>query len=197
MRRRRFLGLLGVGVGLATAGCSSGNSSETGTGTNPTPNRRAPPEYDCSVAGRPTLTGGSRARGDTVESRPYPDGPPPLGDEDAVVEYVTRYERALVQRRVRNDAPERVTAFGLSGGTRIYDAPADTALVRFRYTYWYEYEADGNRTVHADSPIHYATYYVDDSVVVRAKREGFLDDAEEAKLIPDPWESGEPVECFD
>jgi hypothetical protein len=196
MRRRRLLGLVGVGLGLGTAGCSSEDDPSLGIGASPRPSRReSPPEYDCGEASRPTLTDDARARGH--EPLDYPDGPPPLGEDQTVVEYVTQYERALVQRRVRNDAPERVTAFGLNGGTRTYAAPADAALVRFRYTYYYEYEAAGNRSVHADSPTNYATYYVDESVVVRAEREGFLDDADEEKLIPDPWEDGEPIECFD
>lgn len=196
MRRRRFLGLFGVGFGLGTAGCSSDDSPGTGSAGGPTPGgRSSPPEYDCSEAGRPTLTDDVRERGDSVEPLDYPDGPPPLGDDEAFIEYVKQYERALVRKRVRSDTRGRVTGFGLSGDARTFDAPPDAAIVRFRYSYYYGFENHAGSIVHSDSFINFATYYLDESVVVRAHRETRLDDEE--ALVPDPWESGDPVQCFD
>ncbi|WP_157525804.1 hypothetical protein [Halorientalis sp. IM1011] len=139
-----------------------------------------------------------RERGDSVEPLEYPDdGPPPLGDDQAVVGYVKQYEHALVQKRIRSETRGRVTGFGLSGDARTFDAPPDAAIVRFRYSYHYGFENHAGSTVHSDSPTNYATYYVDESVVVRAHRKGFLDDEKEQALIPDPWGSGDPVQCFD
>jgi len=196
MRRRRYLGLLGVGFGLGSAGCSSVDSPATGSAGDPTPSgRSSPPEYDCSEASRPTLADDVRARDDTIELRSYPEGPPPLGDDQAVVGYVKQYEHALVQKRVRSETRGRVTGFGLSGDARTFDAPPDAAIVRFRYSYQYGFVNHAGSTVHSDSFINFATYYLDESVVVRAHRETRLDNEE--ALVPDPWESGDPVKCFD
>ncbi|WP_280178836.1 hypothetical protein [Halorussus halobius] len=40
----------------------------------------------------------------------------------------------------------------------------------------------------------FASYYVDESVLVRAARTGRPDDDD--ALDPDPWATSEPVDCF-
>jgi hypothetical protein len=71
-------------------------------------------------------------------------------------------------------------------------------VVRVLYTYYYNYDdspdPETTATVHADSPTMYATYYLDDRVLVRAGEYGMLDD--ESALRPDPWDSGKVVECW-
>ena len=196
MRRRHFLGVLAVGFGLGTAGCSSETESppaETPSG-EPTDanNRTVPPEYDCDEASRPTLREAVRARNETLEPLPYPDGPPPLGNEGAVTDYVTQYERAYVRKRERRDAAGSVTNFDLyPPDAKTYRVLGGSAVVRLKY--WFTYQI-GDGTV-LDSSTQYATYYIDESVVIRTERDGPLED--EGALVPDPWESGVPVECFE
>jgi hypothetical protein len=147
MRRRHFLGVLGVGFGLGTAGCSSEAgtpSAETASGeptgqssTIDTATRTAPPDYDCGEASRPTLDSADRRTDDAVEPQAYPGGPPRIGDEHNVVEHATQYERAFVQNSSRRDLDGRTAQFGFG----VHDIWAHTALdsaaaVRLEYNYF-------------------------------------------------------------
>lgn len=60
--------------------------------------------------------------------------------------------------------------------------------VRLRYTYWETLEREDG-TVHGDSPTIVVSYYVDDSVVLRAAAMGHDADA------PDPLAAGGLLEC--
>ncbi|USZ67803.1 hypothetical protein NGM10_13840 [Halorussus salilacus] len=132
---------------------------------------------------------------DAVEPTAYPTRPDSLADEDEVAEYVEAYERAYRRNALVEEWGDDLTRQTTSvRDVRTDDAPEGAAVVRVRYTYSETVEQPEGTEMHGDSPTVFASYYVDESVVVRAEDTGPRDD--EDALDPDPWETGEPVECF-
>lgn len=202
--RRALLATLGAAVPAALAGCLAGTPGDdgstddtaqtddsTGDGTP-----RGRPEVDCTRAARPPETAIGDAETPSDNSR-YPERPESLSDESAVETYLTAYERAYRRNALAEQYGDELTTAGVPlGSTQWFDSREGSAVVRVRYQYYYEYSSDPETTavVHADSATTYATYYLDDRVLVRAEASGMLDD--ESALRPDPW-GGEPVECWE
>lgn len=160
-----------------------GNPAETPADTPTTPERGPP---DCVDPERPEPDEGSGG----VEPVSYPEKPPSLQNDERVADYIVAYENAyrtnaLLERQ--GSDLERVQ-LGI-GGPEFFDSPPNSTIARVSYTYGYQW---GSAV--ADSPNTYVSYYVDDSVVARAEREGLLDD--EDALEPDPLEGGTVLECF-
>lgn len=162
-----------------------GNSSTDVPTASPTITGPEPP--GCDDPDRPEPGSGS----EVVEPASYPNEPPSLADDEAVAAYVRAYEEAYR----RNDLIEqhgnelRDVQIGV-GEPRFYESPPGSRIARTTYTYGYTVGS----TI-ADSPNTHVSYYVDNSVVVRAEHVGVLDD--EGELEPDPLVDGEVLECFD
>lgn len=196
--RRRTLALTGTAL-ISLAGCLGDPLAGSSDGA-----RTTPPEYDCATADRPEPDELDADSSDTestdedagaVEPTAYPTRPASLSDDEEAAEYVQAYERAYrrnaLVERWGDDLTEQSTWIE---GVRTYDAPEGAAVVRVQYTYSETVEESDGTEIIGDSPTVYASYYVDDSVVIRAVDTGLRDD--ERALDPDPWETGEPLECF-
>jgi hypothetical protein len=213
--RRHILSAVGAAVPVALAGCLAGTPvDDPATGDGSTSDDRSPdgtatddpttvstprgrPEVDCATASRPPESPIGDRETPTDASR-YPERPDSLADESAVETYLTAYERAYRRNSLAEGYGEELTTAGVPlGSLRHFDSREGSAVVRVRYQYYYEYTDDPDTTavVHADSATTYATYYLDDRVLVRAEATGRL--ADESALRPDPWATGSVVECWD
>jgi len=107
---------------------------------------------------------------------------------------VKSYERAHRLNALRGEYGSSLTNATLfDRHTWVHEAPEGAAIGRLKYTYSYSHENNGE-TVASDSVVIYASYYIDDSMVLRAVEEG--DRMDDSELDPDPVETGQPVECF-
>ncbi|MFC5367101.1 hypothetical protein [Salinirubrum litoreum] len=214
--RRSVLSAVGAALPVALAGClagtpgddpatgddspaDDGSPEESQTDEQPTGSTpRGRPEVDCATASRPPVSPIGDAETPTDASR-YPERPDSVADESAVETYLTEYERAYRRNSLAEGYGEELTTAGVPlGSTRVFDSREGSAVVRVRYQYYYEYSDDDPDTtavIHADSATTYATYYLDDRVLVRAEETGRL--ADESVLRPDPWSSGTVVECWE
>jgi hypothetical protein len=205
--RRALLATLGAALPVALAGCLADTPGDVGSPTDAsqTDERttdstlRGRPDVACTSASRPPETAIGDAETPSDASR-YPARPDSLSDESAVETYLTQYERAYRRNALAEQHGDELTTAGVPlGSTRWFDSQEGAAVVRVRYTYYYNYadssDPETTATVHADSPTTYATYYLDDRVLVRAGEYGMLDD--ESALRPDPWDSGRVVECWE
>lgn len=175
---------------MLSSGCLGG-ASEPATGTpNPT---AEPSAYDCDTANRPPSPGPDADPPGDAERYTYPDRPDSPSNE-AVRSYVERYERAYRLNELRSRWGANLDHAGVFvEGTDTYDAPDGAVIARVEYAYGAGIEGNDG-PIEVDSPTIYASYYVDDDVVLRAVEEGHQED--ESRLIPDPIEQGQPVECF-
>lgn len=196
LRRRTLLGLGTVLVGgcsaLESARSAPNGGHPTTTGPpSPTPaGERPPPAYDCHAAHRPTPS-----TADPSEEQAYPSPPASLSEEQRVVEFVAAYERAYRRNALRATHGEHLRDVGVSVNDQwVHDASAGSAVVRLRYAYFYTVGRPDETPIHADSPVTYVSYYLDEAVAIRAVDEGLRED--ESALDPDPWDTGSPVACF-
>lgn len=204
--RRAVLSALGSALPVALAGCLAGTPGDDASPTDDAAqtddstgdgSARGRPEVDCERASRPPETPIGDAETPTDASQ-YPERPESLSDDSTVETYLTTYERAYRRNALADQYGDELTTAGVPlGATRHFDSREGSAVVRVRYQYYYEYSSDPETTavVHADSATTYATYYLDDRVLVRAEASGMLDD--ESVLRPDPWDSGAVVECWE
>ncbi|MFC7097719.1 hypothetical protein [Halobaculum marinum] len=117
-----------------------------------------------------------------------------MTDESTLLSYVKEYERAYRLNDLYTEYGDNLdhgTIFIYETWT--YEAPEDAAIARLKCPYSHGY-TQGDSQVEADSPTIYASYYIDDAVVLRASKTGYQED--ESKLDPDPIEWGLPMECF-
>jgi hypothetical protein len=212
MRRRRFLAL--VAASPLLAGCNSIPSSGTAdepsrtqgetqqqTTTNPDTDsetrttvsdallrERDPPSPEqLPTAARPPATEPPNATEDTNEPLSYPDNPASYTAE-AVGEFVEAYERAYRRNDLLDEYGSALAGQGLyPNGVETLAVTEGAGVGRIQYTYSATVkQADGY--VIDDSVVYLVTYYVDESVVVRAAT---TDQREHRDvLVPDPWESG-------
>ncbi|MBX0288523.1 twin-arginine translocation signal domain-containing protein [Halomicroarcula sp. F28] len=157
--------------------------SETATATPGTPERDRP---TCVEPTRPDPDSGSGA----VDPVSYPETRPEVSESSAMAEYIAAYETAYRTNWLLEEHGSELTDvyFGVGEPTYFDSLPA-SVTGRLRYTYGFELES-----AIADSPTIYASYYVDDAVVVRAEHRGWLRD--EDVLEPNPLDSGHVLECF-
>lgn len=219
MRRRRFLALIAASPLLA--GCNDISSSrtadeppktsrETQKQTTTTPNtesetpttvsnmllrERDPPSSDnLPTVDRLPATEPPNATDDTIQPLSYPDKPAAYTAE-SVAEFVEAYERAYRRNSLLNDHGSVLIAQGLySNGAETLAVTEGAGIGRIQYTYSASIE-ETDRVIVEDSVSYLVTYYVDESVVVRAAT---TDQREHRDvLVPDPWGSGvilEPTE---
>ncbi|QLG28046.1 hypothetical protein HUG10_10980 [Halorarum halophilum] len=207
MRRRNLLILTGAGFSGILAGCLSterlaGNddtetvSEQTDTSAEATSfeDREGPPEYDCDTAERPEPDALDTSDEDAVEPVSYPAPLDSTANQDTVVTYIKEYEQAYRRNESVSRWEAQLDQFSMGfSDTRVYDSPVNAALVRVQYQYGETIEQSGE-VVYADSPIIFVTYYVDQSVVIRAESGRTPEDPD--TLYPDPWLEGNPVQCF-
>lgn len=200
MKRRVALLTGGSIVGALLSGCLSG-ASESPTGTqsqteSDTQTRTVAetPVYDCNDGYRPPEPSSDDDPPGEDERYTYPQRPESLSDESVVLSYVEAYERAYrlndlyFQYRTHLD---HASIFGYDTWT--YEAPEGAAIARLKYTYSYGY-TQGDSQIEADSPAIYASFYIDEAVLLRKAVSGHQED--ESELVPDPTEGGLPMECL-
>lgn len=178
MRRRSFL--LVTAAALPTvAGCQNTGRADA-------------PEYDCSRASRPEPSAPDRS--DAVRPAAYPDPPANPGTDAQVTAFVEDFEAAYRRNLLVQRWGENLTGFGFStSATWTADARSAAGVAGVEYTFYYETGRPEETVVHADSPYHTAVYYVDDSVALRAHREGSRSRGDD----PDPREDGDEVACYE
>lgn len=132
----------------------------------------------------------------SVEPADYPERPGSLSDAAAVRTYVEDYERAYKRNEWLEQLEAELVGFGMDvERTWNHDSAAGTAIARLKYTFWFTDEEEDGSLAAGHSEVIYASYYVDDAVVLRAADAGRREDV--VARDPDPLETGEPVECFD
>jgi hypothetical protein len=152
------------------------------------------PSIDCDYADRPPSPPQDADPPGDVERYIYPDRPDSLSSESTVRTYVRLYERAHRLNALRREYESSLTYVTFRDRTTwVHEAPERAAIGRVKYTYSYRHETDGE-PIASDSVVIYASYYIDDSMVLRAVEEG--DRMDDSELNPDPVETGQPVECF-
>jgi len=205
MKRRHALLAGGHCLSVLVSGCV-GNLSEPATGTpaqtptemahetatktaTPTSNR---PAYNCDAATRPTSPDPDATPPGDDKRYTYPSRPESLLNEE-IRSYAERYERAYRLNKLYSQHGAHLEHASVSvRNADIYASPGGTVIVQVKYTYDAEIEGDDG-PIEIDSPILYASYYVDD-VVLRAVDKRLQEDV--SRLVADPLERGEPVECF-
>lgn len=215
MNRRDFLA--GVGVALTVfAGCNgdSGNNTTTEPTTNPktttptgtpTQTNTPTPDYllgksgppsreDLESARRPPVEDPPESTEDTVSPREYPSTPSSFG-ADAVEQFVESHERAYRCNALLEQFGADLVSFEPDWDwTVALDSDGDAGVGRCSYRYSDRVDqGDGSEAI-GDSPTFVVTYYVDDSLIVRAEDTGRVKSRNE--LSPDPWETGvilEPI----
>ena len=195
MNRRRVLTYASAGLVGGLSGCLNGKSpdredaSETGSPTQ----TAETPTYECDAATRPASPGPDADPPGDAERYTYPTRPDSLSDEE-VRSYVARYERAYRLNKTYSQRGAYLNQVSVTiEETEIYDAPDGAVIVQVAYTYDAEIEGDDG-PIEIDSPLLYASYYVDDEVVLRAVDKKLQENV--SRLVVDPITQGQPVECF-
>ena len=193
MRRRTLLAIGGSALSLSVAGCLDAPGSDlSGTQVEPLPGG---PDVDCSESSRPQPE--PQDGEDLVQPAEYPGPPPVQLDEESAIEYVQRFEEAYRTNKEISQT-DRLHWVSVSVvDTWTYDAPEGAAVVRLRTHFSGTAETEeAEGELHYDIWDVYVTYYVDPTLIVRAEKRN-QSQVDTAELDPDPFESGEPVACFD
>lgn len=187
-------GCVGTGSGPVTdtpAQTATETARETAIGTPTLTAER--PAYDCDAANRPAPPDHDANPPGDNKRYTYPSQPESLSNEE-IRTYSEQYERAYRLNKLYSQHGAHLEHASVSvRNADIYAAPARAVIVQVKYTYDAEIEGDDG-PIEIDSPILYASYYVDDEVVLRAVNKRLQEDV--SRLVADPLEQGEPVECF-
>jgi len=195
MDRRRVLTYASVGFAGGLSGCLIGWGSDSeDTPETETPSQTAEkPTYECDAATRPASPEPDVDPPGSAERYTYPTRPDSLSNEK-VRSYVAQYERAYRLNKTYSLRGAYLNQVSVSiEKTETYEAPDGAAIGQVMYTYDAEIEGDDG-PIEIDSPILYASYYVDDEVVLRAVDTELQESA--SRLVVDPITQGQPVECF-
>lgn len=192
MRRRRVLAL--VATAPLVAGCSTVLPSESGGVLD----SRESPQHDKLLSKPlPPAEEPLDATEDTVAVLQYP-GKPTSYTSQPVQSFVENHERAYRRNEVlgRNGGDLVAHRFDFDW-TVALDASEKAGVGRCQYSYTTTERSDSDDAgpVVGDSPTYVVTYYVDDSMTVRAEGTGPTERQDE--LSPDPWESGVVLEPAD
>ncbi len=204
MKRRRALLASSSCLVSLVSGCLGGSSesaTETLSGTpneaeNDTSTQTVPetPVADCDMVYRPSSPSQETDLPGEDERYIYPQRPESLSEASAVISYVSAYERAYRMNDLYSQHGTDLEHASLSiDDSWTYEAPNGAAIVRLKCTYGYVANRGGSRFT-GDSPTIYVSYYISETVVLRAVERGYQED--ESNLVPDPIEQGRPVECF-
>lgn len=182
----------------------TGCSSSRGTDAPSTDAVAAPDRYDCDDVTRPDPD--DPAAEDALDPVAYPSRPESLATDG--IEFVTDFERAYRQNAVIDEYGDAARAFEFDridwelsviepardadddteAATATDDGAVDPVLVAVVY----DLSVETTVGEHDEWDVR-VTYYVDDSVVLRARYAGI---ANEPTIDPDPRRDGEPVVCF-
>ncbi len=151
------------------------------------------PRADCDAVSRPpTPDPDADPPGDTTDYT-YPPPPESLEDDD-VREYAERFERAYRLNKRYEIRGSHLNQLNVRiEGSKTFDAPEGATIAQVKYTYFAKSEGDDGSVV-IDSPLLYASYYIDERIVLRAVDKKLQEDV--SRLVVDPIEQGQPVECF-
>lgn len=180
---------------LLLSGCNSGSSDGTTNEATTTDgettllaDRDPPPAEGLPTTVRPAAGEPPNPSGDTVAPTGYPERPESYTDE-SVGGFVEGYERAYRRNGLLAEYGGSLIDQGTAvDWVRTLDATTTAGVGRLQYRYSATID-EGEEIVVSDSPTVVATYYVDDSVVVRAAATGRRERRD--VLDPDPWETGE------
>jgi hypothetical protein len=149
--------------------------------------------YDCENLYRPEPPGSGFDPPGDEERYEYPARPESLSNADAVRSFVEAFERAYTLNDLFAEYATALDRASVVVEDRwLHEAPEGAAVGRIEYTYSYRIDR-GDYYVDQDSPTYFASYYVDDAVVLRAVESCCPED--ESKLRSDPLEEGRPVAC--
>lgn len=181
MDRRQFLSLT-----LATplfSGCVANSPPEETILGKPIP----PSRDTLETTQRPPAEEPPNATQETVSPQLYPTRPSTYDDE-SVNKFVAPHERAYRCNSLLDRYGSKLVSFDtMWDWTSTLATNGDVGVGRCQYTYS-ETVDDEDGTVIGDSPTIVVTYYVDDSMIVRAEDSGTVERRDE--LTPDPWETG-------
>lgn len=172
MNRRTFLGAISV-IGTSLAGC---------TGHVTVPGESA----DGSPSGTPTPSATAYSE---VERPPCPEFPDSLTDE-TVAQFITRFEEAYAARVALPTNTANIEAVHVSANTEDVIQTDGGWLVHLTVrepTYTYRSPTE---SPHYDPGIYYASYFLRDDAVLRARGTEHIDPRENGADSP-----GEPVSC--
>lgn len=195
MHRRRVLSLVSATAVPGVAGCTTGTDSDD-TDEGLLADRGSPPVDKLLSETRPSAERPRDANEETVDPIWYP-GKPASYSSRSVRSFVETFERAYRRNEVLGKYGGGLVAHRFDfDWTAALDASETAGVGRCQYSYTTAERSDSadddaSRIV-GDSPTYVVTYYVDDSVVVRAEDSGKVDRRDE--LTPDPWESGVVLE---
>lgn len=153
---------------------------------------REPPSRDELIrAGRPPAKRPTTSDPSTVEPIPYPERPNSY-TESSIQNFVESYEEAYRRNLLLGEYGGSLIDQGTYvDWTYVFDVTESAGVARLQYTYSVSQRQNG-RVVVSDSNSYLVTYYVDDSMVVRAQVEDSA--AQRDILEPDPWEDGKILE---
>jgi len=196
MHRRRVLSLAATAAASVIAGCTTVvNPSDDGDSDDGVLAERGPPPVDEHLSEpRPPAERPPNANEETVDPIWYP-GKPSSYTSQSVRSFVDDHERAYRRNEVLGKYGADLVAhhFDVDWVVALdVGEEAGVGRCQYRYTTTERSDSDDAAPVVGDSPTYVVTYYVDDSVVVRAEGTGPADGQDE--LTPDPWESGVVLE---
>jgi hypothetical protein len=195
MNRRGVVVYASVGLAGLLSGCLNGRSSDgmDASETDGPTQTAETPTYECDAATRPASPSPDADPPGAADRYTYPTRPDSLSNEE-VRSYVAQYERAYRLNKTYSRRGAYLNQVSVSiEETETYEAPDGAAIGQVMYTYDAEIEGDDG-PLEIDSPILYASYYVDDEVVLRAADKELQESV--SRLVVDPITQGQPVECF-
>lgn len=151
-----------------------------------------PSREDLESAPRPPAEAPPGATEETVSPREYPSTPSSF-DADAVERFVESHERAYRSNALLERFGGDLVSYAPDWDWTVsLDTNDDAGVGRCSYRYSDRVDqGDGSEAI-GDSPTIVVTYYVDDSMIVRA--EDTMRDTTRNELSPDPWETGVVLE---
>lgn len=181
MKRRQYFCL--VTMAPILSGCLDNiSTSEEIRGETVPPSRD-----DLETAPRPTAEEPPNATNETVSPKQYPDKPTSYDDE-SIEKFVEAHEQAYRRNNLLNRFGGNLVSHSSYWDWTVSLETTESAGVgRCQYKYSETQRENGEETI-GDSPNIVVTYYVDDSMVVRAEDMGEASNRNE--LHPNPWESG-------
>ncbi|ELY55898.1 hypothetical protein [Natronolimnohabitans innermongolicus] len=187
-RSRRTLLASALPVSIALAGCFEFTSSDETTADTVSPD-----EYDCDDVERPEPSPSDDDA--ALEPASYPERLASLSDD--AVEFVEEFEAAYRRNGYIAEYGSETREFEFQLDDReseLIDDDEETDREAVLVSITYELTTQLRQASPRSNRLARVTYYVDENIVLRARYDGFADEAE---LDPDPRQRGEPVACFD